>query len=277
MRSIAKFKRTFSGASARKSSVQIVHGGADRFGKDFAALKRAARRKGTALWACGKHTQAGDILLIYFQRPDSAILAMATAFNDARSGSSWRYVTELEDVKLLSAPIGFSELRKMFPRWPWLKQPRSNLYLDKQKADALLKRVALKLKAPPLSVNGSGGGFGTPEQNRMVERAACRMAKAHFRKRGYRVVSREKENLGYDFDVTRSEKTLHVEVKGVSGTKLGFPITCNEVNCARSDNLFHLAAVTEARSKKPLIHIFSAKQFLKRFKLTELAYYANCS
>ena len=109
-----------------------------------------------------------------------------------------------------------------------------------------------------------------------MEKAACNEVKAYFKKRKYSVHSREKENLGYDFDVVRDGKIMHAEVKGVSGSLLIFPITSNEVACARSDRAFHLAVVTEAR-KKPFIHLFTAKEFLKRFKLKPLAFYAEHS
>jgi hypothetical protein len=128
---------------------------------------------------------------------------------------------------------------------------------------------------PTVSVQVSGAGFGTPEQNRLVEKAACRVAREYFRNRGYKISSREKESLGYDFDVSRNREMLHVEVKGISGSVLRFPITANEVRCATSDSAFQLAVVTETRSKNPRIHLFDAKAFSRSFKLSALAFYAQ--
>jgi hypothetical protein len=75
--------------------------------------------------------------------------------------------------------------------------------------------------------------------------------------------------------VSRDGEVLHVEVKGVSGAGLQFPITANEVGCARSDSAFQLAIVTEARTRKRHIDCFTGKQFLKRFKLHPLAFRAE--
>jgi hypothetical protein len=272
VRSVEKCKKRISAAKVRESNVQVVLGGANIRIDDFTLLEQAARDVGKAEWACGKHTFAGDTILIYFQHPRSAIVAIATASEDAEPGIQWPYYTELENVKLLPAPVDLKELRKMFPRWRWLKQPRNNQYLDKEKANALLKRVALILRADPISVKISGGGFGTPEQNRIVEAAARQALKRHFR--GYKVISREKENLGYDFDVCRRGEVLHVELKGVSGEGLGFPITANEVRCAETDDNFHIAVVTNAR-RVPRVRIFTAREFLTQFKTSPLAYYAN--
>ena len=120
-----------------------------------------------------------------------------------------------------------------------------------------------------------GAGFGTPEQNRLVEKAACKAVKGYFRKCGYKISSREKECLGYDFDVSRNRETLHVEVKGISGSELRFPITANEIASAKSDPVFQLAVVTHARSKAPTIQIFGGKRFLQQVTLRPLAFYAE--
>jgi len=93
----------------------------------------------------------------------------------------------------------------------------------------VLKRSQLPLARTAGNVQVSGGGFGTPIQNRYVEKATCAAIRRHFQHRGYAVRSREKEKVGYDFDVQRGHELLHVEVKGVSGTALRFPITANEI------------------------------------------------
>ena len=122
---------------------------------------------------------------------------------------------------------------------------------------------------------GNGAGFGSAERNRVVEQAACKLLKKYFNRLGYEVVSREKENLGYDFDVTKNGETIHVEVKGVSGSMLKFPITANEIACARTDSKFRLAVVVEATTPKRKIYIFTRKEFLSGFGLTPLAYFAE--
>jgi hypothetical protein len=80
-----------------------------------------------------------------------------------------------------------------------------------------------------------GGGFGDSATNRLVERAAIKEVTRHLRREKFRVKSREKDGIGYDLDAFRAGEELHVEVKGVSGTKLQFPITRGEVRRAERD------------------------------------------
>lgn len=254
---------------------QIVHGGSDKKNGDFTSVHRLARARKTSSWGCGKETKAGDRLLIYFEHPHSAIVASAVALKDAMQGGNWPFVTRVGSIKILPAKITLQEMKGMFPRWKWLNYPRSKQYLDTQKAEALLERAGLKLKAPPITITVSGAGFGKPEQNRRVEKAACRAVKRHFERRGYQVVSREKANRGYDFDASRDGETLHVEVKGISGSLERFPITVNEVNCARTDSKFQLAIVTEALSSKRRVRVLTRSEFLKQFWLKPLAYIAE--
>jgi hypothetical protein len=256
------------------SNVQLLIGGVSRYQDDYPSLRQTARRGGRTWCACGKHTKAGDILLMYFQRPHSGIIATARALGTAKPGRGWPYTAAIGNVKFLPNKISLDEIRTMFPRWRWHKYPRSHVYLDPHKANALLKRAKLKLKTSLVSVKVFGAGFGTPEGNCLVEKAACRAVKRYFSDRGYKVRSREKENIGYDFDVTSAKETLHIEVKGVSGNELSFPITSNEVKRAQTDKLFHLAVVTTARTA-PRVKLFTAKEFLRRFNLKPLAYYAT--
>lgn len=257
-------------------TTQIVHGGSDKNNGDFSSTHRLAKTKGTSpAWGCGKETKAGDRLLIYFERPHSAIVASAVALANARPGDHWPYVTRIGEFKILPLPITLAEMKEMFPRWMWLNYPRSKQYLDNRRAKALLERASLKLKSPPVSVKVSGAGFGKPEHNRLVEQAACKAVKMHFARRGYAVTSREKDNRGYDFDVSRHGQTLHIEVKGVSGSLQRFPVTANEIACARTDSKFQLALVTEALSSRRQIRLFGRTDFLKEFSLKPLAFFAE--
>jgi hypothetical protein len=256
-------------------NIQITHGG-DKKSGDFSLIKKCAKAMKPTSWACLKETKKGAGLLIYFGKPRSAIMASAVACKDAipRRGK-WPYETKIDEIKILPVPISLNEMREMFPRWKWLNNTRSKQFLDNDKANLLSKRSSRKLKTPPVSVKVSGAGFGKPEQNRLVEQAACKAVRKHFERQGYEVVSREKENEGYDFDVTRNGMAIHVEVKGVSGSLQKFQITANEVACAHTDSKFQLALVTNALSPKQQLKIFSRKDFLKSFSLKPLAYFAE--
>ena len=118
-------------------------------------------------------------------------------------------------------------------------------------------------------------GFGNAEINRLVERAAVRAVTRLLRRRGFKVVSREKDKIGYDLDATKKRTTLHVEVKGVSGSDIQFPITRAEVRQAETNSSFRLMVVTDARSSCQQIREFKNEEIKRKFQLTPITYMAR--
>ena len=88
------------------------------------------------------------------------------------------------------------------------------------------------------------------------------------------MVSREKEKIGYDLEATKGRTQLHVEVKGIAGEGVQFPVTAGEVRRAESDPAFRLFAVTEVLTREPKFHEFTGETFLAKFDLRALAYMA---
>lgn len=259
--------------------VHIIQGGADATNGDYGLVHKLARNGKTYIWACPKNTQSGDRLLIYFQQPHSEIVAVAQALSGAVPGEYWRYEAKIGRVQLLPNRIGLDEMRKRFPRWGWPRYPRGSTYLDDHKAKWFWTR-AMQPPAPQLKVSkvaGRGAGFGEAETNALVERAAVQAVRRQLVSEGYKIVSRERERIGYDLDATRDGTTLHIEVKGISGLLLQFPITGAEVKKSTSDAAFRLFAVTEARTKRPKIHRFGGREFIKRFALTPVCYIAQAT
>jgi hypothetical protein len=216
-------------------------------------------------WSCPKRAQVGDLAFIYVAGPKSQVVAMARVRKPPRpgheAGSQWRYVTRIGPIKLLPAPISLAELKELCPDWGWLRYPRAYAYVPAKDAKRLLRRS--RLKSPPAEnaeVEVSGAGFGDPDTNRRIERAAVDAVKRHYKRGGFKVRSCERDNLGYDLEVKNGRTTLHVEVKGISGAGIRFPITAGEVNCAARDASFRLAVVTDAlngRSRK--VHIYTGR------------------
>jgi len=254
-------------------NTQIVMGSED---EDYKELETLAQKGKSGGWSCLKNTKDGDLLFIYFTKPRSAIVASATASGDAVDGYNWPYEVDIKDVELIEPWITLKKLRRSIPELDWLKSPQHNTYLDEDVARKLFKLAHVKRNPTTDStVKIVGGGFGTAEQNRIVEKAARKAVRLHFEKKGYKFVSREKENLGYDFDATGKGETIHVEVKGASGSTIRFPITNNEVECAKVDAKFRLAVVTEATKKTRQVHLFSQREFLTGFTRTPIAYFAE--
>ena len=267
-----KFEQRNKSFMAR--TAQIVMGSEE----SYEGLKESAQKGDADWWSCGKDTKKGDLLFFYFKKPKSEIVALATASDKRRPDNKWGHRVGIKDVELIEPPITLKQMRKAFPNWGWLKRTRNLTYLDETKVSKLLKLANRKGKQtaePTVRITAAGAGFGTPEQNRVVEKAACKAIYEHFEAIGFKLVSRESEKVGYDFDARRNGEELHIEVKGISGSVRKFIITEKEVKCARTDSKFRLAVVTEATASNRKIKIFKQKEFLKFFELKAIAYSAE--
>lgn len=120
----------------------------------------------------------------------------------------------------------------------------------------------------------SGGGFGNPETNRKVERAAVSHVRRQYESDGWQVVSVESEKRGYDLLCSKGAKSEHVEVKGVQGAIPSFIVTANEVKQARNDTASVVYVVTSALSDAPKLHRFNGREFITGYDLSPLAYRA---
>ncbi|MGO7035192.1 protein NO VEIN domain-containing protein [Rhizobium ruizarguesonis] len=126
--------------------------------------------------------------------------------------------------------------------------------------------------APDLDNNESDplGGFGTAEDRKIVEEKAVEATKSFLKKRGYKSISREKDNVGFDLEATHSGdgSTLLVEVKGTAGVVARFFLTANE-HVSRSLPGWRLAMVTDAL-RKPAVEIYSLREFEKAFDVVPM-------
>jgi len=260
-----------------KQGIQLLFAGSDAVNGDFSRLHRLAKGNKTHIWACPKKTRAGDKLLIYVSRPNSAIVASAEAMRDGAKGKYWRYETRIGNVRILKNAITLAEMRVMFPRWAWLRYPRAYTYLKSNVAERLWQRSRSCVTRGFAEQVNRGAGFGDPKTNPLVERAAVNRVRRHLRRAGFRVVSRERAKIGYDLEATKGRHILHVEVKGVNGSDLGFAITAGEVGRARTDRAFRLFVVTQARERDAQLHKFTGKSFLLKFALKPLSFMARMS
>ncbi len=84
---------------------------------------------------------------------------------------------------------------------------------------------ATKNSAPP-----KGGWAAAPDKDLItqIEQAAISATSAYFGKEGYKVVSVEKDNRGWDLEATKEGGCLFIEVKGHMGNVIQFELTPNE-------------------------------------------------
>lgn len=253
-----------------RSNVQILISNS-AYGQDL--LAKMARTGKSEWWSAPKLTTAGDTVFFYVEAPTSAIVAVGKAMTPAEATDTKWYEAKVGKVRLLDSPISLAELRIMFADWPWLRNANMFAYVSPDRAKTLIERSKSQ-KSTRAQTVPLGAGFGDAETNALVERAAVRKVTKHLKQRGFKITSRERDAIGYDLDAKKGSLELHVEVKGVSGEKVQFPITKNEVVRAETDTSFRLIVVTKAREKRSRLHTFSGSDIANRFVLQPISYMA---
>lgn len=119
----------------------------------------------------------------------------------------------------------------------------------------------------------SGAGFGNPEENKEVEKAAIAIVKKKYKLDGWTVKSVERDKCGYDLECHKGETTENIEVKGVRGSEQSFFITAREVQQAQTDPKFVLFLVTSALTS-PVLSRYSGPEFVRCFELKVVQYRA---
>jgi len=120
-----------------------------------------------------------------------------------------------------------------------------------------------------------GAGFGKPETNKRVERAAIEHVRKSFVLQGWKVRSVEPEKCGFDLVCTKDGREKHVEVKGVQGQVVSFIITRGELRKAKADPDFVLCVVTVALSRERKLWCYNAEEIGSVFRFAPLAYQAR--
>lgn len=111
-----------------------------------------------------------------------------------------------------------------------------------------------------------------------VEAAAIKAVTQHYSGQ-YRVVSREKDCLGFDLELTSRDTgaiEFLLEVKGTAGATPHFFITRNEMKRAEEDSNWRLVIVTQALTEEPIVGASQTwAEVEERFQRTALAWHAS--
>lgn len=102
------------------------------------------------------------------------------------------------------------------------------------------------------------------EFKKLVETGAIETVKRHYEERGFKVISREADNVGWDLEARLGGAIHRLEVKGLSGTGMQVEMTHNEYVAMRSKkhrNSYRVCVVNEAHKLK------SAKLRIFRYDL----------
>jgi len=127
----------------------------------------------------------------------------------------------------------------------------------------------------PVSKRGGGGGFGSVETNRRVEKAAIEFVKLRYEQDGWTVRSVEAQKVGYDLHCDRGNEQAHVEVKGTQGDDVCFIITAAEVRNAMIDRRHFTCVVTAALTPAPKMFTYTRDDFPEKIQLEPIAFRAQ--
>jgi hypothetical protein len=120
-----------------------------------------------------------------------------------------------------------------------------------------------------------GGGFGSVETNRRVEKAAIEFVTRRYEEDGWTVRSVEAQKLGYDLRCDKGNEQAHVEVKGTQGDDVCFIITAAEVRNVMIDRKHITCVVTAALTSAPKLFVYTRDDFAKNIQLEPIAFRAQ--
>ena len=121
----------------------------------------------------------------------------------------------------------------------------------------------------------AGGGFGSVETNRRVEKAAIDFVTRRYEEDGWTVRSVEAQKLGYDLRCDKGNEQAHVEVKGTQGDDVCFIITAAEVRNVMIDRKHITCVVTGALTSAPKMFAHTRDDFAKKIQLEPIAFRAQ--
>lgn len=110
-------------------------------------LRLDAKENQPTIWTINKNARAGDEVLFYFVRPQSAILAkgklLKDAYLDDDPNSDWYgfFLGEIGGLEFLNVPVAIQMLRSEFASWRWLKSPIKSSKVPEDCAGDLLRII----------------------------------------------------------------------------------------------------------------------------------------
>ena len=234
-------------------------------------------------WSCSKTTAVGDRVLVYYTGREGGIAHEWRAISDAKRDpeSQWPYQCRVTWVKSFVPIISLDEMRRSDPtkKCPIVHYPQGiSVRLEEAVAERLCSLRTRREKGTSRAARtraSHGAGFGDPDTNPEIERAAVNHVRDDYESRGWEVETREKDKVGYDLDCRRGRLLRRVEVKGTSGNIESFFITKNELNRLNTDDLIVLAIVLRATDEEAAImREYSALEARARFSFSCVNYKA---
>jgi hypothetical protein len=173
----------------------------------------------------------------------------------------WEEVADLDDREALSLrPLRTAAYDLLEERGLIVKGPGNNVPIHVAPPET---RGDAPDVTEVISVSPAGAGYGDPLTNAKVERVAMDAVASAYVDRGWTAEDVSVQKVGWDITMRRADEELHIEVKGVSGSKPTVLLTRNEYTTAEADPFWRLAVVTQALTS-PTLTEYTTAQVLDR-------------
>jgi hypothetical protein len=256
---------------------QVAYGDWNDFFADGSASKW-----GSTEWVPALASASVSDTILAYQTDRNELAGVAKVVRWRRRGEHSDLILEpLQQLKVKVRPL--KKKSSQIASIPALQPgPVRTLYaINAEDANCLLRAAGAQIRLEAKESNNAvrhaiwnGAGFGTPEKNKEVEASAMKHLSKHLKARGWKVNDVSLRKLGYDLHCTRGRSTMHVECKGIAGSRLSFIITRAEQKQWQTNPSFVLGVVTNARSKNPQVDLFRGKRSLSRFRFEPLSFMA---
>jgi hypothetical protein len=247
-------------------------------------LRKAAQSGRRIRWTVNSNAVRDDTLLFYLRRPISSIVAVGHMVSpEARMGFMPGYPNDygafVHIDRMIEPRLTLVQARVLVPDWMWLTNPQTQAALPQTHEKPMFQALGIIPREQAIAdayedavIIPKGAGFGDPEKNSKVEKAAIRAVRARLK--GWKIRDRQKDRCGYDLQCTREKLGEHAEVKGIDGSIVSFPITKKEYDLSGSDPKFVLYAVTNALTS-PNVHRFTGAALRAAYDFRIIGYFAK--
>lgn len=107
-------------------------------------LRRCERERDTDNWTINSKAAPGDRVVFYLKGPLSSFVAVGIVAShpekdDGTKGWAGHYMADVSKIRMLPTPVHLRDVRKAFPKWDWLRQPRRSTAVPLAVVDRFLK------------------------------------------------------------------------------------------------------------------------------------------
>lgn len=209
------------------------------------------------VWIAPHNAAKGTYVVGWYK--NATIYRYTQASNDSRRDKySYNIKAKAADCVLL--PVDQRTI--IIPRRQTGFVGQSNLWYAGSKKET---QVKMKVKEVLAFIEGYKETWKRVKTNKLtvdedakqaVEKAAIDYVSKSYKRLGYKIIDRQKDNVGWDLDAINGKIELHLEVKGLAGCTIAVHVTNNEHDKMMSDSGSYRLCIVINALKTPELFTF---------------------